>query len=126
MIKLTCKNKGPNVELFLRKALGFNAWHILERYGETGVNALASATPKDTGKTANSWSYDISYEEGTYIITWSNSNVARDYAPIAVLLDVGHATGSGGYVKGSHFIEPALKDVFSKIANDAWTEVTRS
>lgn len=126
MIEVKYKRRGSKTESFLSKALGFNAWHILERYGEAGVNALSAATPRDTGNTANSWNYEISFKDGVYSIAWTNSNVAKGYAPIAVLLDVGHGTGTGGYVQGRHFVEPALKDVFDSIAKDAWTEVTRS
>lgn len=96
----------------------------LEKYGEQGVEALRQATPKDTGFTADSWYYEIVESDGRIAIQWLNRNVV-EYVNIAVILQYGHATGTGGYVQGTDYINPALKPIFDKIAKGAWEEVTK-
>lgn len=96
---------------------------ILEKYGEEGVRALRSTTPKDTGLTADSWSYDIKVEKDRITLSWNNSNV-NDGVPIAILLQYGHGTGTGGYVEGVDYINPAMHPIFKQIADSAWKEVS--
>lgn len=91
-------------------------------YAEAGVQALREATPKDTGKTSESWSYHIERSKDSVTITWSNSNV-KDGVNVAVILQYGHGTKNGGYVKGIDYINPAMKPIFEKLANEAWEEV---
>lgn len=109
---------------FLKRANRLNLDAILNQYGQEGVEALRAATPKDTGTTANSWSYDVHKGTGSITITWSNSNIV-DGVPIAVILQYGHGTRNGGYVQGTDYINPAMKPIFDKIAQRAWEEVKR-
>ena len=95
----------------------------LDKYGREGVPALAAATPIDTGMTASSWTYEIVRENGTASIVWSNTNVV-DGVNIAVILQYGHGTRQGGYVQGRDYINPAIRPIFDKIADNAWKEVT--
>lgn len=88
-----------------------------------GVDALSAATPVDTGKTAASWGYVITRTSDTATITWTNSNV-NNGVPIALILQYGHGTGTGGYVKGRDYIKPAIRPVFDELANELWKEVT--
>ncbi len=97
---------------------------LLEKYGKAGVVALASATPKESGKTAASWSYSIQQTASSSSIVFSNSNVNKG-VPIAIILQYGHGTGTGGYVQGRDYINPACKPIFDKLAEEAWEEVTR-
>lgn len=97
---------------------------ILDKYGKEGVRALASATPVDTGKTADSWSYDIKRQNGSVSIVFNNSNI-NNGVQIAIILQLGHGTGTGGWVQGRDYINPAIQPIFDKIANDAWKEVTK-
>lgn len=97
---------------------------ILDKYGREGVAALASATPVDTGKTAASWSYEISNQNGTATITFINSNI-QNGVPIAIILQYGHGTRNGGWVEGRDYINPAIRPIFDRLANDAWKEVTK-
>lgn len=96
----------------------------LEKFGEQGINALREATPKDTGVTADSWYYRIVESDGRIAIQWLNRNVV-DYVNIAVILQYGHGTGTGGYVEGKDYINPALRPIFDNIAKGAWEEVTK-
>ena len=109
---------------FLKRANRLNLDIILNQYGQEGVEALRAATPKDTGTTANSWSYVVHKGTGSITITWSNSNIV-DGVPIAVILQYGHGTRNGGYVQGTDYINPAMKSIFDKIAQRAWEEVKR-
>lgn len=95
----------------------------LTKYGQAGVEALASATPVDTGLTANSWYYEIERNKDRASITFYNSNV-QNGIPIAIILQYGHGTGTGGWVEGRDYINPAIRSVFDKLAADAWKEVT--
>lgn len=98
---------------------------VLDRYGREGVAALASATPVDTGVTANSWYYEIKRQNGSVSIEFKNSNVSEG-VPIAIILQYGHATGNGGWVQGRDYINPAIQPIFDAIADNAWREVTRA
>ena len=96
----------------------------LDKYGREGVAALASATPVDTGLTANSWQYKIEQKKGSVSISFYNTNI-QNGVPIAVILQYGHATRNGGWVQGRDYINPAIQPIFDKIANEAWREVTK-
>lgn len=107
---------------FLKRCSDLDLDDVLNRYGQEGVDALAKATPKDTGKTAASWSYEIAKGKESIVITWKNSNIV-DGVPIAVILQYGHGTRNGGYVEGMDYINPAMRPVFERIAARAWGEV---
>ena len=96
----------------------------LDKYGRAGVAALASATPVDTGLTASSWYYEISNKNGSAIISFHNSNI-QNGVPIAIILQYGHGTRNGGWVEGRDYINPAIRPIFDRIADDAWKEVTK-
>lgn len=107
---------------FLTRARTTHLRDTLEKYGQIGVEALAEATPKDTGKTAASWSYTVSMTERGCSITWNNSNFV-DGVPIAVIIQYGHATRNGGYVQGRDYINPTMKPIFDEILRKVWKEV---
>lgn len=96
----------------------------LDNYGRLGVEALEAATPRDTGKTAASWYYTIERTKNGESVVWRNSNFEEGY-PIAILIQYGHGTGSGAYVKGVDYINPAMAPIFEQIANDMWKEVSK-
>lgn len=130
-MKINFEQKGNfnKFERFLVKTLHANVFvrPILDKYGRLGVEALKKATPKDSGKTSESWKYDIVKDEkGNYQIVWSNTNVVDGWANIAILLQYGHATRNGGYVKGQDYINPAIQSIFQKMADEAWEEVKRN
>lgn len=96
----------------------------LDRLAKEGVDALSSATPIDSGLTASSWGYEIHSSGSDCEIVWTNTNI-NDGVPIAIILQYGHGTGTGGYVEGRDYINPAIRPVFDRIAEDVWKEVTR-
>ena len=98
----------------------------LDKYGQMGVDALAAATPKRTGLTAESWTYDITDNGEQLVISWNNTNVQKGYYNVALMIQYGHGTGTGGWVEGIDYINPALKPVFDKIADAVWMEVKNS
>lgn len=124
MISFTQRGSFKNTERYLSRLKQGQLFAILDKYGEIGVAALSNATPKDSGETAASWAYTIETRPGYYSIKWSNSHVNKG-APIAVLLQYGHGTGTGGYVQGRDYINPAIRPIFEQMANDAWEEVTK-
>ena len=97
---------------------------ILDKYGREGVAALASATPVDSGLTANSWDYVIENKKGSVTISFINTNI-QNGVPIAIILQYGHGTGTGGWVQGRDYINPAIQPIFDKIVTEAWKEVTK-
>lgn len=125
MIKITSNGDFSKTLKFLNKMALFNPSKILEKYAKMGVDALAASTPVDSGETANSWSYEIKTNKQGATIYWTNHNV-NNGVNIAVILQYGHGTGTGGYVSGIDYINPSLKPIFDRIANDAWMEVVRS
>jgi len=111
-------------ERFLKRVSAGKLDEVLAGYGQRGVDALAAATPKKTGKTAASWSYKVERGKDSISIIWSNSNIV-DGVPIAVVLQYGHGTRNGGYVEGKDYINPAMRPIFDEIAKRAWEEVRR-
>lgn len=124
MIMFEQRGNFNRIENFLNRMYQKGYARDWDSYGREGVAALSKATPIDSGKTANSWYYEIVEKKGTVEITWRNSNV-HDGVPIAIILQYGHATGNGGYVKGVDYINPAIRPIFEEIANSAWKEVSR-
>jgi hypothetical protein len=124
MITMESTGDFKNTESFLKRVTEADIFRMLDRYGQEGVHALASATPIDIGKTAASWSYEIQRTPGKYAIIWSNGNVNQG-VPIAILIQYGHGTGTGGYVQGRDFINPALRPIFDRMMSDFWREVTK-
>lgn len=123
MISIRQKGDFSNLTRYLAKSKNIKL-NGLDKYGQAGVAALSSATPVDSGATANSWYYEIERGSGEVTIRYCNSNV-NNGVPIAVVLQYGHGTRNGGWVQGRDYINPAIQPMFDKIANEAWKEVTK-
>lgn len=123
MIKVKVTGNFNKTMRFLQRAEKFDVYKILEKYGKMGVSALAAATPRDDGSTAASWGYEITNENGCATIYWTNTD-QNDGVYIAVILQYGHGTGTGGYVPPTDYINPAIRPIFDQIADAAWKEVT--
>ena len=124
MISFRQKGDFSKLNRFLERAKGAARLSILDKYGREGVAALASATPIDSGETANSWYYEIKHDGRAATITFLNSNI-NEGVPIAIILQYGHGTGTGGWVEGRDYINPAIQPIFDKIVDEAWKEVTK-
>lgn len=122
MLYVTSKGDFSKTQRFLSKLAKPNIIERLKAYGSMGVDALAAATPKDSGKTSGSWGYEVKQSGKTYSIVWTNTNVVNG-VPIAVILQYGHGTGTGGYVKGRDYINPAIQPIMNRIAEDVWKVV---
>lgn len=113
------------LDTYLKGLTRRNDYKLLEKYGQAGVRALSDATPKDTGKTAESWSYKITkIQNGQYRLEWFNEN-RKDGVPIALVIYYGHVTKGGGFIEGVDYINPALEPIIKQMANEAWEEVRR-
>lgn len=98
---------------------------LLEKYGDEGLAALRSATPVDSGLTASSWYYEIvEASDGTTSLRFCNSNVHTG-VNVAVILQYGHATGTGGWVEGMDYINPAIQPIFNRMVKNIWKEVSK-
>lgn len=123
MLSFSSKGSFNNLESFLQKMRTTSIFQQLSHIGQEGVNALAAATPVESGLTAASWTYEIIQDATSYSIVWGNTNIV-DGRPIAILLQYGHGTGTGGYVVGRDYINPALAPIFDRFAAEAWKVVT--
>lgn len=112
-----------NTQRFLQRLKSSQIFAILDRYGPMGVTALQAATPVESGETAQSWTYEIRQSKGSHEIVWKNTHVVNG-ANIALLIQYGHGTGTGGYVPGRDYINPAMKPIFDKILADIRRVVT--
>ena len=119
MIKFSQKGDFSKLTSFLEKAKEVVKLGDLDKYGKAGVKALESATPMDSGLTANSWYYTIERNDNTVSINFHNSNI-QNGIPIAIILQYGHGTGTGGWVEGRDYINPAIQPIFDNLVKDAW------
>lgn len=130
MSVLKFKQKGhyEKTKRFLKKALGRDYFKVLDEFGRKGVILLQNATPKETGKTADSWDYVISRNDKYTTISWTNSNTvsnSRGYEfNVVILLMYGHATRNGGWVEGYNFVDETMRPIFDEMANKMWIELT--
>lgn len=123
MITLEHKGDFRNTERFLKRMSKADFANVLRGAAQKGVQALAAATPVESGLTANSWGYEIKRSRSSFQIIWTNSHVESGF-PVAIGLQYGHGTGTGGYVRGRDYINPAMQPIFEQILADIWTEVT--
>ena len=124
MFGITLKPHPHKTEAYLDRLKRKDHYKVLEQAAQSGVEALAKATPKKTGKTAASWTYEIVADGERISIYWKNDNVTKDGDPIAILLQYGHGTGTGGYVTGLDYINPAIRPVFDNIVDEVWKVMT--
>lgn len=124
MISFTQKGDFSKTKKFLEKAKGFVNLSVFDKYGKAGVDALSASTPKESGKTSGSWKYKVEITKSGVTIYWYNTNENDGYN-VALMLQYGHGTGTGGYVLGRDYINPAMRSIFDKMADEAWREVTK-
>lgn len=122
MFSITTSGSFNNTEAFLKKLLKGDIYNGLEQLAQEGVSALASATPIDSGLAADSWAFTIERSKGSCRINWTNFDIENGF-PVAIMLQYGYATGTGGYVAGEDYINPAIRPVFDRIADKVWKAV---
>lgn len=123
MISFESKGNFNRTENFLKRIGNRDIYRSLSTHAQRGVNALASATPTDSGLASASWSYEVKVDKRSASITWLNHDIENGF-PVAVMLQYGYATGTGGYVQGRDYINPAMQHIFDEIAESVWKEVT--
>lgn len=123
MIRFEVRGSSEKTERFLRNVSKINILGIMNSCGQEGVDALATAIPRDTGLAAGSWGYSASKAGGVYTIEWTNSDTENGF-PVAIMLQYGYGTGTGGYVQGQDYINPAMRPIFDRIADKVWKAVT--
>jgi len=123
-MRMSSKGDTKRTESFLTRLKRNDIFADMDRYGQAGVEALAQATPKDTGETATSWHYKVTKTPRYVRIDWYNTHVDDTGTQIAVLIQYGHGTGGGGYVQGRDYINPAMRPLFDQIVNDIWKKVS--
>jgi hypothetical protein len=122
MITVEVSGSFDHLERFLKNVSKLDISGILHSSGQEGVNALSRATPIETGLAAHSWRYEVKSNGGHYEIAWLNGDIENGFNVI-IALQYGHGTGTGGFVQGRDFINPAIKPVFDKIADQVWKAV---
>lgn len=124
-MKISFESNGSfrRTESFLSRMSKGDIYRELEKYARLGVNALSAETPVDSGATASAWNYEVRKTGRTFSITWTNNHKVNGL-PIVILLQYGHGTGTGGYVQGRDFINPVMRPIFDKIAENVWKAVT--
>lgn len=123
-MSLTDSGSFKNTYAFLKKLENGDIYKDLDKWGREGANLLARATPLDTGKAASSWDYEIEYKGGDKVSIWWTNTDEEGGANVIILLQYGHGTGTGGYVRGRDFINPTMRAIFDRIAEDVWKRVT--
>ena len=124
LISISGTGDFSKTELFLAKLQRGDMYRAVSALAGEGVTALAAATPTESGVTAASWSSEVQFTLGGCTVWWRNNHLDSQGVPIAIMLQTGHGTGTGGYVQGRDYINPAIRPVFDQIANAVWREVT--
>jgi len=122
-ISFSSRGSFKKTERFLTTMRKKDIFKSLDQFGRQGVAALASATPVDSGLSAESWRYEVIKQRSSYSLRWLNSHVVNG-TPVVIWIQYGHGTGTGGWVEGRDFINPAIQPIFDKIADSVWKEVT--
>lgn len=122
MVYYVTRGSFDRTQKFLQNLSKINIGAVLNANGQKGVAALAAATPMESGRAKASWGYEISGKRGVYKIVWTNTDIENGF-PVVIMLQYGHGTGTGGYVKGRDFINPAIRPIFDQIANEVWRAV---
>lgn len=122
MISRTSSGSFDKTKKFLNLMESGRIFNVLDRYGRQGVDLLSNATPRDTGKAADSWEYEVTHSKDKHILSFSNTD-NEGGVNVAIILQYGHGTGTGGYVEGIDYINPALRPLFDKIVEDVWRQV---
>lgn len=123
MVSISSEGSFDRTEKFLQSMVKLDISRILDAEAQKGVAALSKATPQDSGRAATSWGYKIEKTSSSVTISWTNSDVENGF-PVALMIQYGHGTGTGGYIQGRDYINPAMRPIFDQIAETVWKAVT--
>lgn len=123
MISIGTVGSFDSTRRYLHKLSRGDFYPNLDGLAREGVAALSRATPIESSRAANSWDYTIQRERGSVTITWLNHDIEEGF-PVVIMLQYGHGTGTGGYVQGQDFINPAIRPIFNKIDDAVRKAVT--
>lgn len=121
-IKIKVNGGFKKAPRYLRALKCLDPMAMMDKYGKLGVSALSEATPVDTGLAASSWRYEVQKERNAYKLIFCNDDIENGFQ-VAIMIQYGHGTGTGGWVEGRDYINPALRPIFDSIAEEAWNEV---
>ena len=122
-ISLSSNGDFSKTTAWLKKIQKVDIASIAQAGAQRGVRALSQATPRDSSRAAASWGYKIETSKTQTTIVWTNSDVENGF-PVVIMLQYGHGTGTGGYVQGQDFINPAIRPIFDAIDQSVWKAVT--
>jgi hypothetical protein len=123
MLQIVSTGSFDRTDKWLARLGRGDMFRAVNALAQQGVAALSSVTPVETGQTAASWSVEVQISGGGCTIWWKNTHVDAAGTPIAIMLQLGHGTGTGGYVQGKDYINPAISPIFDQIADAVWKEV---
>jgi hypothetical protein len=122
-VSFSSEGSFDKTERFLHAMAKLDIGKTLSGAAQKGVVALSRATPKDSGLASGSWGYKIERTASSVTIGWTNTDVENGF-PVALMIQYGHGTGTGGYVGGKDYINPAMRPIFDEIAETVWKAVT--
>ena len=117
MIKTKQKGSFKKTKSFLTNLSNIFDNTLSEKYGKRGIELLAEFTPKDTGKTAESWVYEVDNTRNGFVLHFYNTNI-QNGTPVAIILNDGHLSKEGQWIPGSNYIEDAINELYNEIAKD--------
>lgn len=125
MVSLSSSGSFKKTEHFLTQMTKLPATisSVMHQCGAEGVEALRNATPFESGLAAASWDYEVVIKNGRYSLIWINTDVEKGFS-VAIMLQYGYATGTGGYVEGVDYINPTIRPIFDRIRDKVWKAVT--
>ncbi|MCF0232925.1 MAG: hypothetical protein HUJ63_11885 [Enterococcus sp.] len=90
----------------------------LDKIGLIGMEALAKATPIDSGLASESWNYFV-LDNG---VEWHNYDLEGG-CNVIVLIECGHGLSGGGYVPPRPFVDETLSEALGDVIESLWKEV---
>lgn len=114
-ISFESKGDFSNMERWLDSVVKTDMQSPLNQLASQGTKSLAAHTPMETGETASGWQADVIKRGEVSEIVWTNTAHPEAKVNVAKIIDIGHGTGTGGYVPPRPYIKKAMKPVWSKV-----------
>jgi hypothetical protein len=116
-MNISFESKGDfnNIRSWLNKVSHRNPSTSLHQIASEGTRRLQANTPRDTGVTSSGWKADIKTSGDVTEVSWTNVAHPEADVNIAKLIELGHGTGTGGYVQPKPYIKQAMTPVWKDI-----------